>query len=251
MNEREYEQMFKVEDRHWWYASLHELILEFVAKEQQSGRTLRILDAGCGTGRLCQLLEKFGEVEGCDLSQQAIAFSRARGLTAVSCADLNHADLGEERYDVVTSIDVLYHRAVANDAEILAKFYRALKPGGLLILNLPAYEFLRSTHDIAVHTRKRYTRKELLPLLAEEGFCVERSTYRLGFLFIPIAFCRLAKRFLPRSPEAEEVASDVGLSTASVNSLLLSLVRAENLLLKRYSMPIGTSLFVTARRPLS
>ncbi len=243
--------MFKVEDRHWWYASLHELILDFVAKEERSGRSLRMLDAGCGTGRLCQLLEKCGEVEGCDLSPEAIAFSRARGLTAVSCANLNSTDLGEGRYDVITSIDVLYHSAVADDAAVLAKFYRALRPGGLLILNLPAHEFLRSTHDIAVHTHKRYTRRELLPLLTREGFSVERATYRLAFLFIPIACCRLAKRLLPRSPEAEDVASDVTLSPAPVNSLLLQLVRAENLLLRHCSMPIGTSLFVTARRPVS
>jgi SAM-dependent methyltransferase len=250
MNEREYERMFRVEDSHWWYVSLHELILDRVTEEVRSGRTLRLLDAGCGTGRLCSLLEKFGQVEGCDLSQQAIAYSRERGLTAVFCADLNGADLGEERYDVITSIDVLYHRAVADDAAILAKFYRALKPGGLLILNLVAHEFLRSTHDIAVHTRKRYTRKELLPILAEEGFAVERATYRPGFLFIPIACYRLTKRLLPYQREAALVESDVRLPSPLFNRLLLFLARAENHFLRRHSSPFGSSLFITARRPL-
>lgn len=239
--------MFRVEDSHWWYAGLHELILELVAAERGKA-PIQILDAGCGTGRLMELMQEYGTVAGCDASPQAIAFSRSRGLSSVFSADLNDADLGQNRYDVITSIDVLYHRAITDDAGVVSRFYEALKPGGLLILNLVAFELLRSTHDIAVHTRKRYTKADLLPLLQQQGFMVEKATYRLGFLFFPIAFYRLAKKILPHSPQAAQVDSDVSLPTAMINSMLLKLVRTENHFLRHCDLPLGTSIFVAARR---
>ena len=248
MNEREYAIMFAAEESHWWYVALHELITGYVAAEAGDGK-LDILDAGCGTGRLCQLLGRFGTVTGCDLSGQAIALSRKRGLERLFQADLNSADLGTEHYDVITSIDVLYHRAIGDDAPVLASFYRALRPGGLLILNLVAFEFLRSTHDVAVHTRKRYTREELLPVLVAAGFRVERATYRLGLLFPPIFLLRLVKRLLPAPPDEQQVDSDVTLPHPLLNRLLLAVMRAENRFLHSHSLPCGTSLFVVARKP--
>lgn len=250
MNEREYERMFRVEDRHWWYAGLHELIMATVAAERAE-EPLAILDAGCGTGRLCQLLQQFGHVTGCDASKQALELSRSRGLTELFHADLNDAVLGESCYDVITSIDVLYHQAIGDEEAVIANFHQALKPGGLLVLNLVAFEFLRSTHDIAVHTRRRYRVADLVPLLQRQGFVVEKASYRLAFLFAPIALYRLVKRFLPHSSQSEQVDSDVYLPPAGINSLLLQLVRAENRLLRHCALPFGTSVYIIARRPVA
>jgi 2-polyprenyl-3-methyl-5-hydroxy-6-metoxy-1,4-benzoquinol methylase len=250
MNEREYDRMYAVEDHHWWYAGLHDLVLRFVRAEHRDRGALGILDAGCGTGRLCQLMAPLGRVEGCDLSERALAHCRARGVSAFR-SDLSEAELGENRYDVITAIDVLYHRAIPDDSPVLERFYRALKPGGLLVLNLVAHEFLRSTHDIAVHTRKRYTRNELLPLLVGRGFRVEKASYRLGFLFIPIACYRVARRLLHAGGDEQFVVSDVRLPHRGINSLLLQLVLAENRVIGRGAIPFGSSLFMTARKPLS
>jgi SAM-dependent methyltransferase len=247
MNEREYAIMYGVEERHWWYVALHELIVSAVAREAR-GRRLTILDAGCGTGRLCQLLAPYGEISGCDLSEQALRFCRERGLTNLFRADLAEADLGEGRYDIITSIDVLYHQAIGDDQPVLEKFCRALKPGGLLILNLVALECLRSSHDIAVHTRKRYRRAALIPELVRAGFRVEQATYRLGLLFFPIFALRLVKRFVLARREAKEVPSDVSLPPRWLNRGLLALLRGENRLLSLCALPVGTSLFVVARK---
>lgn len=249
MNEREYGQMYQVEDSHWWYRALHDSIVSAVAREHQQKGSLSILDAGCGTGRLCQLLQRFGQVHGCDFSPTAIDFCRARNLPHVFQADLNSIDLGECRYDVITAIDVLYHRAIIDEAAVLARLYRSLKPGGLLIVNLVAFEFLRSTHDIAVHTRERYTRGRFLPRLRREGFAVERASYRLALLFFPIISYRLLKRCLPRPQEADKVASDVAMPSPVANRLLYWLARLDNRLVDRFPLPFGTSLFVLARRP--
>lgn len=248
LNEREYDILYRVEEQHWWYVALHELVVRFVAREAAGRGPLAILDAGCGTGRLGQLLQPFGRVVGCDLSPRALDYSRRRGLD-VFAADLNTAELGEGRYDVVTAIDVLYHRAVADDLPVLQRLERALKPGGVLILNLVAHEFLRSPHDLAVHTRKRYTRGGFLPLLAQAGLATEKASYRLGFLFLPIAGYRLARRLLQAGADPSRVASDVHLPPAAVNLLLLGLARAENRRIERGTLPLGTSLFVVARKP--
>ncbi|TFG89380.1 MAG: class I SAM-dependent methyltransferase [Gemmatimonadales bacterium] len=250
MNEREYALMFSIEEEHWWYVALHELVVRCVAREAAQRGPLTILDAGCGTGRLCQLLQPFGRVSGCDLAEPALAFCRQRGIE-VFAADLNEADLGTARFDVITSIDVLYHQAIRDDAPVLASLFRALKPGGLLILNLVAFEFLRSTHDLAVHTRERYTRPLLEERLSTAGFTVEIASYRLAPLFPLIALIRLVKRLLHGSrSSAAEVASDVSLPSPRLNRLLLGMLRLENRLIDRLSLPFGTSLFAVARKPL-
>jgi SAM-dependent methyltransferase len=251
MNEREYDRMYQVEDRHWWYVALHELIAGYVAREWRQHGELQLLDAGCGTGRLCQLLSRYGTVAGCDMSDRALSFCAARGIGAAFQADLNTVELGEGRFDVITSIDVLYHQAVADDGAVLAKLGRALRPGGLLIMNLPAFSFLHSTHDIAVKTRRRYTRGDLESLVRQAGLQVETATYRLGLLFFPILALRLGKRLFSSRAHQGEVSSDVYPPAAAVNWILLRLMRVENRWLRRRALPLGTSIFVTARRPAS
>ncbi len=248
MNRREYQQMFQVEDSHWWYVALHELIASIVAAESRTEEPLQILDAGCGTGRLCQLLQRFGAVQGCDLAEEALECCRQRGLAGIFKADLNEADFHPAYYDVITSIDTLYHLAIKDESAILEKFHAALKPGGILILNLVAHEFLRSSHDVAVHTRRRYTRREVVTMLQRAGFRVERATYRLGFLFVPIAFYRLLKKRAAAAAIADEVASDVDAPHHFLNRVLLGVSRIENRLLACCDLPLGTSVFAVARK---
>ncbi len=251
MNPREYGQMFAVEDFHWWYVALHELILAAIPTRTAKGEALQILDAGCGTGRLCQLLQDHGAVSGCDISAQALELCRKRGLKGLFQADLNTVSLHSAHYDVITSIDTLYHLAITDDKAVLKKFLNALKPGGVLILNLVAHEFLRSTHDLAVHTRKRYTRREVVALLESCGFKVRVASYRISFLFGPIAAFRLVKKTLNFASDPHSVTSDVTSPQPLVNRLLLWAARQENRLVLKSAVPFGTSVFAVAERPVS
>lgn len=249
MNRREYLQMYEVEDYHWWYVTLHDLITRTVAGERlRQGRELQLLDAGCGTGRLCQLLKKFGSVSGCDISDDALACCRERGVGAFR-ADLNSLDLPPDHYDVITSIDTLYHQWISDEAAVLDAFRRALKPGGILIINLVAFESLRSSHDIAVQTRRRYTRPEVVAMLENAGFTVERASYRLGLLFPPIALVRLLRRLTTAGTPAGEVHSDVAPLPRPLNSLLARLAGLENRIIPHFPIPLGTSIFAVGRRP--
>lgn len=252
MNEIEYERMYRAEGGHWWYVSLHELILRHVRHEAEKRGRLDILDAGCGTGRVMELMAPFGAVSGCDRSPLALSFCSLRGLESTFPADLNHADLGRDRYDLITSIDVLYHQAVQDEQAILNRFKAALKPGGVLILNLVAFESLRSTHDIAVQTRRRYRRSEVQQLLCSAGFQVEQLSYRPCLPFPAVAVYRALCRIFTDTSNPEQVSSDVEMPHPLLNRIMLSVCRGENALIARgVRLPFGTSVFAVARRPIT
>lgn len=183
MEREEYCRMFEVEDRHWWYVALHELIVRTVREEHARKGPLTMLDAGCGTGGLLRQLSGFGQASGCDASRDALSFCRKRSLEHVRKADLNTVELSRDQFDLITSIDVLYHRDIRNEIDILSKLFAALKPDGVLIFQVPAFESLRSTHDVAVHTGKRYRLQEVIKMIQEAGFVVEQATYRVGSFF--------------------------------------------------------------------
>lgn len=250
MNPVEYARMYEVEDRHWWYVGLHSLILPVLRRESQRlGRPLEIFDAGCGTGRLAQLMKEQGHrVDGCDASGEALRLCRLRGIDSMALADLNSFEIEAEKYDVITSIDVLYHSAIIDDRAVMRRLRSGLGPGGMLVLNLVAHEFLRSTHDTAVHTRERYTRGMLCRRLEEAGFRIESATYRVSLLFPFIAAYRLVSRFAAgQGADPEKVASDVSSPHPLLNSLLLKTIELENALLGAVSLPFGSSVFVVAR----
>lgn len=248
MNTIEYRRMFEVEDTHWWYVGLHKLILTTIKNESKRlGRPLEVFDAGCGTGRLCQLLTEQGHnVRCCDASDEAIQLCRQRGISNVYQADLNTLELKPAAFDVITSIDVIYHTGVEDDIAVMRRLLNGLKPGGMLIMNLVAHEFLRSSHDIAVHTRERYTKKSLCLRLLEAGFKINFASYRVSILFPFIALYRLLFRQV-RLNHAE-VDSDVKPTHRFTNYLLLKTIEVENFGLRFTSLPIGSSIFVAAHR---
>lgn len=241
METTEYQRMAAVEEAHWWYVGLHDLVIGLARSEAaRFSRPLDILDAGCGTGRLCQLLQRLGRVTGCDIHPLALAATENRGIPTLK-RDLGADDLGVEQYDLITCIDVLYHRAVPDETAALLNLHRALRAGGLLILHLPAFEMLRGAHDLAVHGRRRYRRPHLIRLLESSGFTVEFASYRLFLLFLPALIWRCWTRLFP--PRSDLV------SMPLINRPFLRGLKTENRLLRLpLSLPLGTSVFALARK---
>jgi SAM-dependent methyltransferase len=240
----EYTNMYALEDRFWWYRGIHHLILGYLRK--RSSARIHILDAGCGTGKLMTLLAHMGEVEGIDASEQALQYCRERGLEGVEIVDLNLWSPAASSYDVITCIDVLCHESVRDIGSVLDQFQRGLRSGGILILNLPAFESLRREHDQVVQTVRRLREEDLLPLLRERDFEIELSTYRLPVLYYAI---RLRKTLSPpRAHGAPE--SDLRMIPPVVDSLLWWMNWMENrAILAGLRLPVGSSLFVVARKP--
>jgi SAM-dependent methyltransferase len=247
----EYGLMYEAEESHWWYAGLHDLIIQMVrAEAKRLKRPLTMLDAGCGTGRLCQLLEPFGVPTGCDIHPLALDGAAKRGVRILLQRDVGCDPLGEEEFDLAAAIDVLYHRMVGDEIAALRNLHRALTRGGLLLVQVPAFEALRGAHDIAVHTRKRYKRGEVIRLLRSVGFRVEMASYRLMPFFLPCLARRLCTRHVSTGTHVDEYSSDLGVNCSpGTNRILTRLVRAENFLLARgISLPLGTSVFAMARK---
>jgi SAM-dependent methyltransferase len=251
MEPGEYERMAAAEDRHWWYAGLHDLVLRLArAEAARLARPLAMLDAGCGTGRLCQLLQSLGEVTGCDIHAPALDLAARCGVARLRHCDIAAPALGIEQFDLITTMDVLYHRRVEDESAALRNLHRALRIGGLLLLQVPAFECLRGSHDLAVHGRRRYRRGQVARLLTRSGFTVESVTCRLFLFFPPMLAWRLASRIRPRSGSDAPRPSDVAHAPSpGLNRLLLSAVKFENSLVAAgIHLPLGTSIFAIARR---
>lgn len=244
MEQQEYKIMYDLEENHWWYITLHNLVDYYVSKFT-SGRTIRILDAGCGTGRMLQILKEhsFVQGEGIDFSEQAIHFSKMRGLEQVLVQDLTTWNPLPEKYDIIISLDVLC--SVDRDLEVLKKFEKALKPGGILILNLPAFSVLRRNHDELVWSKRRYSKNQTKNNLENFGFKITRIGYRLPYLF----FILLSKKIIEKIFKIKPKESDLKNSSRLINNIFKKLGTIENILFtKGISLPIGSSLFVVARK---
>jgi SAM-dependent methyltransferase len=246
MEKNEYKRMYTTENTYWWYRGLHGLVELFLKRLAKNGTNPPvILDAGCGTGRMMEIARNYGAIEGFDFSEEALNFCAMRGLDTVSRQDLSTWQPPSGKFDCITSLDVLYHRGVGDEDKLYPKFSAALKSGGLLVLNLPAFAILRRNHDDAVHTRKRFTKKETVRKLQDAGFRTVCATYRLPYLF----FFILVKKAIERMAPTSEIHSDLDLLPVWLNESLLFLHRLENsIIFSGFPIPFGSSLFIVARK---
>jgi SAM-dependent methyltransferase len=164
---------------------------------------------------------------------------------AFQTGDVQAMPFPDARFDLVTSFEVLYHRAVGDDVAALAELRRVLRPGGHLLLRLPALEWLRGAHDAAVHTERRYSAAGLRARLAGAGLEPLRLTYLNGLL-LPLA---AAKRAAERLAGAE--GDDLGPTPRLLEALFRSALAAERRLLRGRDLPAGVSVLALARRPAS
>ena len=244
MEKDEYALMYELETDYWWYKALHELV-EFHVKKITAADQLRIFDAGCGTGKMVEILNSYGGVEGIDYSEEAVSYCKKRGLKTVKVEDLNNWNPNGELYDVIISLDVLYHAAVEDDMGVLEKFHTALKKNGTLILNLPAFNILRRRHDIQVSGKRRYRKDSIIGPLKDIGFIIQRASYRLPHLF----FIILVKKALGKFAGPPRAKSDLSVLPSWLNKLFLFINRIENKVINSgVNIPFGSSLFIIARK---
>jgi SAM-dependent methyltransferase len=244
MRPAEYEAMYRVEDTHWWYSALRRHVTQAVTAEaRRLGRPPRVLDAGAGTGGMLARLSGLAERYGIEIAPEAIRYCRERGLERMVRGSVTQLPFATGAFDVVLSLDVLYHGDVPDDAAAARELHRVLRPYGLLILNLPAYESLRGAHDVAVHTARRYSRRRILHLLEEAGLQPARVTHWNGLLLPAAAAHRLLSRLRPGEPT-----SDVQPVAPALNTALTAILRLEAALLSRADLPFGLSLLALARK---
>jgi SAM-dependent methyltransferase len=249
MNDHEYALMRRVEDSYWWYAVLRESVANQVAAHLGSRTPARVLDAGCGTGGMMEVLRGRGpgwEIVGLDYSPHAIGHTRGRGFTNVSEGSINALPYADQSFDVVVSLDVLYFEGV-NDVKAIAEFHRVLKPGGMLVLNLPAFAVLRGEHDRAVSGVRRYTPFGVREMLAQCNMEVVRVHCWNLCLFFPILGWRLLSRMRP-SGNGAAARSDLSTLPVALNKALATLGRFDMAMCRAIHSPLGTSVQAVATR---
>lgn len=246
---KEFETLYhEVEATHWWFVTRRALVGSLVALTAPN-RTAAILEIGCSGGPLLQQLHNAGytALTGIDLSPEAIALCRQRNLGQVLVMDAQQPDFPPASFEVITASDVLEHLADAPRA--VAAWFRLLRPGGTLMIFVPAFKCLWSGHDDVNHHFHRYRAGELAALLRTAGFEIQRQGYWNFFLFLPVALLRLARRLVPASAKTPPV-GDIQPLPSPLNSLLICLLRLENrLVLAGLNFPWGISAMVIARKP--
>jgi SAM-dependent methyltransferase len=243
MEQHTYSIMYEVEGKHWWFVGRRHIIAGFVERVCADIGKLRprILDVGCGTGANLQMLSKFGVAEGVDVSAAALDFCRARGLAAVRQGAAESLPYEDSSFDLVTGLDVVEH--LDDDIVGLKEMRRVLRPGGRVVLFVPAFMFLWGVQDDISHHRRRYTLPELKRRLRDAGFSVERATYANLSFFAPILIGRVLMRLLGWRPESEN-----NITIGALNGLLGRIFSAESWWLRRMNFPFGVSILCVAKR---
>src|ERR687887_2697034 len=148
MEPEQYAVMFRREERHWWYTGMRRTALAVLSHALVGQTGLRLLDAGCGTGGTTVHLRRFGDVVGLDLAWEALLPAAERGLNGLLVrGTVEHLPFADATFDAVTSFEVVYHLGVNDDRRAFAELRRVLRPGGVLLLRLPAHDWLRGAHD--------------------------------------------------------------------------------------------------------
>ena len=201
MEREQYAVMARREDDHWWYAGMRRVALRVLDRALAGRSGLVVLDAGCGTGGTTARLRRYGRVVGVDLAWEALQPARGRGLDGhLARGDIQRLPFGDACFDAATSFEVVYHLGVANDQAALAELRRVLKPDGVLLLRVPAHDWLRGAHDRLVHTRHRYAPAEVRAKLTQAGFRVERLAWANSLLFPAAGRSASQARSRPTTP---------------------------------------------------
>jgi len=237
-----YKEMFENEMIHGWYLGTREMMINTIIKYLP--KKAKILDAGCGTGGTIKYLHKVGykNITGIDISPEAIAFCKRRGLTKIKIGSVNNLRFNDRVFDAILCLDVLYHSGV-NPKKATNEFCRVLKKGGLLYLQEPSYEWLKSNHDKAIQTRSRFTRRQLESYLQFSGFKVLKCSYFNTIFFLPMMLKRLLEKVIPQNNT-----SDVQPLPALANTLLAKTLHVEHKLLDNFNLPFGLSIVCVAQK---
>jgi SAM-dependent methyltransferase len=244
MNREEYNKMFKVENKHWWFVAKRLYAWKFLELINSFFDSFdNILDIGCGTGRNLLMLKRIGKVYGVDSNPLALKFCLQRGEKNVKLGIAEKLPFSNNRFNLVTLFDVLYHQGIKSDLKALEEAYRVIKPGGFLLVNDCAHQWLYGPHDLAMQARQRYSRSELRTKIKAVGFKIIRASYTNMLIFPFFIIERLINKYFRLTKQ-----SDVWLLPQWINNLLIKISRVESALLARVNLPIGSSVMILARK---
>jgi len=246
MQKEFYDDMYRQEKDYWWYVGRRRLVLALLKHLLNLRKKSRkFLDVGCGTGVLMQDLSIYGESWGMDCSLIVLNYCRKRGNRFLKKADLEEKlPFKNDFFEVVTCLDVLEH--IKNEKSALKELFRIIKPGGLLVITVPAFPKLWTYWDEKNGHKRRYLLKELKVKLRKEGFKVVKASYFNVSILIPVILVRWLKSFLGRQPK--KMPTDFIDMPKIINSLLIVIANFERFFVLKTGLPVGLSIICLARK---
>ncbi|TKD53161.1 class I SAM-dependent methyltransferase [Sphingomonas baiyangensis] len=236
-----YDRMAAHDSTHWWYRARREILSDYVAREAGLSADARILEIGCGTGHNLPMLARFGNVEAIEIDAAARAIAAERLGQPVGDAPLPELPgVARGAYDMVAVLDVIEH--VGDDVAALRGIAETLKPGGCILIAVPAHRWMWSAHDVVNHHHRRYSKASLDAAIRAAGLTHQGLRWCNSLLFPLAVGARLAGRLTGRDD------SDDSPPPAPVNRLFEAVFGLERHLIGRVPMPMGLSLLTIARR---
>jgi SAM-dependent methyltransferase len=241
----EFAALVAYDEHHWWYVGRRRVLHAALGKLPLP-EGAQVLDAGCGSGRTMDELVRYGEVHGFDLNPLGAERAKGRGHADVRVARVEEIPYDDDSFDLVTCLDVIEH--TPDDERSLRELLRVTRPGGWLVVTVPAYQFLWSSHDVANEHFRRYRRPQLRGAAEAAGWEPRAWTYFNTLLFLPGAAVRVLERL--RRPHKRRGRPNLQLTPRSWDGVLVWPMRFEAALIRRgASLPVGMSLLMVFRRP--
>lgn len=240
MDEELYQKFYKVETIHWWFSARREIIYDFIINFIKLNNNSNILDYGCGTGGILEIIsKKFQNIYGTDLSKSAIEFCKKRNLSNVfHLNDINLKNYNQF-FDLITVLDVIEH--IDDDIGTLVKLRKYLKSKGLVLITVPAYQFLFGPYDILTQHKRRYTKKHLSKIVTQSGYEIIKISYFNTFLSPLMILSRIISNFTGWN-------NDTNIPFSCLNSFLKFIFGIEKYFLRFFSFPFGISIICLAKK---
>lgn len=238
-----YKTYFVLEESNWWFRVRRNLIFYLFLKYKIK-KDFKILDFGCGSGFLAGELQKRGyDASGVDQSDEAIEFGKNKGIKNLSVYKGNNLNFPVSSFDIVLALDVIEH--IENDGHAVQDIERVLKPGGIIIITVPAYQWLWGVQDDISHHYRRYTIGSLAKVLeANSNLKVLKKTYFNTFLFPPIAVVRILSKWF----NLKKRESDFDINNKWLDNLFFYIFNLERKFLKGINFPFGVSILLVAKK---
>jgi SAM-dependent methyltransferase len=230
-----FDRMAALDQTHWWYVARRNILSDLIAREIKPPKNAQILEIGCGTGHNFPVLTSFGHVDALEIDDTARAIASGRLGRAVGSARLPElTGVDDTHYDLVALLDVLEH--IEGDLAALTSIKTKLRPGGCILITVPANEWMWSAHDTVHHHYRRYNRATLSKVITAAGLRVQMMSHFNSLLFPLAAAVRIAGKVTGKA-EADDAQP-----AAPLNALFKSVFGFERHLVGRVPMPFGISL---------
>lgn len=241
-----YDVLYSQEKFYWWSVSRRKMVIDLLFSPEQNSccretENCSILDVGCGTGAMLDMLSEFGKAYGADHSEVAVRYCRNREIEKTVVADVTNLPFGDEEFKLITALDVLEH--VDDDVAALVELNRVCSPGGSLLLTVPAFRSLWSSRDERLGHKRRYDMAQIVRKVKATGFRVTKASYINLSYFLFLYSVVKVKRLLNA-----DVKTDIARVPSVLNRFLIWILSFETALLKRMDLPFGVSIMCLGRR---